>query len=285
MDCYGFVHKRVAMVGIMDIYKRTHTQEYPTHTTHTHIAIRCLATTTNTHQHELVTWVHKHGGTVSPSINVVAWGGDDGGSGFGLGATDPVTSGTQLIMLPTALHLTFTEDDPPPAAAAESSPTARALRALVRQVPQELWGGKLALHLLAQRARGNGSKWAPYIRNLPVGFVGVPMFFAGDELSALHYPPVVEQVKKRCRWLLSFAGGALQEEGAVQDAFFGARIDANALGVYGGVVSICVCAVYVAYCSMVLHGAYYIQHLLHYTTIHLLHYTTMQYYCPPPSLY
>lgn len=250
----GYVaHKPTAMV-----YQPHHTMHHPCieyhppthncppHTTPTHNptarAIRCLATTT--HQHELVTWVHKHGGTVSPTIDVVAWGGDDGGSGFGLGATAVVASGTQLIMLPSALHLTYSEDPQTSTSSGSSTscsegtpPTPPTLRALIRQVPQELWGGKLALQLLAQRALGNGSLWAPYIRNLPVGFAGVPMFFGGEELGALQYPPVVEQVKKRCRWLLSFAGGALGEvaKGA-EHPFQGAHIDANALGMlfFGG---------------------------------------------------
>ena len=50
------------------------------------------------------------------------------------------------------------------------------------------------------------------------------------------YPPVSEQVKKRCRWLLTFAAGPLAsaraDAAAASEAapFSGAVIDANALG-------------------------------------------------------
>lgn len=55
------------------------------------------------------------------------------------------------------------------------------------------------------------------------------MFYVGDELAALQYPPVVEQVKKRCRWLLQFSQGPLAQQGG-DDPLHGADVDANALG-------------------------------------------------------
>ena len=58
------------------------------------------------------------------------------------------------------------------------------------------------------------------------------MFFAGDELAALQYPPVIEQVKKRCRWLLQFSQGPLREHQGDDDPMHGATVDANALGVW-----------------------------------------------------
>lgn len=93
---------------------------------------------------------------------IVAWGGDDGGSGYGLGARGPIPSGTPLISLPTRLQLTYDQHTTP-----------ASLLRLIKKVPDELWGAKLALQLLAQRAQGEQSLWAPYIRNLPVGFAGV----------------------------------------------------------------------------------------------------------------
>jgi hypothetical protein len=62
------------------------------------------------------------------------------------------------------------------------------------QVPEELWGGRLALALLAQRASGGASPFAPYVSALPRGFPGVPMFFSREAIEAIDYPPVVEQV-------------------------------------------------------------------------------------------
>ena len=62
---------------------------------------------------------------------------------------------------------------------------------------------------------------------LPSRFDGVPLFFSQEALTALQYPPVSEQVKKRSRFLLSFASGQLVSE---QGAFGGTVVDANALG-------------------------------------------------------
>lgn len=133
------------------------TQQSP-HTAILHTT-RCLATAA---PNPLTTWVTANGGTVAPALDIVAWGGDDGGAGYGLGATAPITSGQHLVSLPTPLQLTYDEQTTP-----------ASLLGLIKQVPEELWGAKLALQLLAQRAQGEQSLWAPYIRNLPVGFPGV----------------------------------------------------------------------------------------------------------------
>jgi Rubisco LSMT substrate-binding/SET domain len=122
---------------------------------------------------------------------------------------------------------------------------------LIQKVPTELWGAKLALQLLAHRIRGSRSDsinyntdgktntrnnqindFAPYIAALPLGFPGLPMFFPPDAIAALEYPPVTEQVKRRCRWLLSFASESLApiRGNEAQDPFEGVEIDANALG-------------------------------------------------------
>ena len=59
------------------------------------------------------------------------------------------------------------------------------MAALVERVPAELWGGRLALHLLAHRALGDHSPFATYIDALPVTHVGVPLFFGGAAIDAL----------------------------------------------------------------------------------------------------
>ena len=57
------------------------------------------------------------------------------------------------------------------------------------------------------------------------------MFFPPDAISALQYPPVTEQVKRRCRWLLGFANDVLTPlRGTPADPFQETNIDANALG-------------------------------------------------------
>jgi hypothetical protein len=45
-----------------------------------------------------------------------------------------------------------------------------------------------------QRGRGNTSSFAPYIHLLPSAHHGVPIFFNGEALEMLQYPPLVEQV-------------------------------------------------------------------------------------------
>ena len=59
----------------------------------------------------------------------------------------------------------------------------------------ELFGARLGLRLLAERAQADASHWAPYVNLLPNTFKGVPLFFDGDALRALQYPPVSAQVR------------------------------------------------------------------------------------------
>jgi hypothetical protein len=94
--------------------------------------------------------------------------------------------GTRLIELPRSCQLTYDE-----------SSDARVL-SLIQQVPDELWGAKLALQVLVQRIAGPASHFATYISYLPVGVSGVPMFFPREALEAIEYPPVVEQVRCTC---------------------------------------------------------------------------------------
>ena len=48
-----------------------------------------------------------------------------------------------------------------------------------------------------QRSKGNTSSFAPYIHLLPTVHHGVPIFFNGEALEMLQYPPLVEQVVKK----------------------------------------------------------------------------------------
>ena len=57
-------------------------------------------------------------------------------------------------------------------------------------------------------------------------------------MSSVLPPALLPQVKRRCRWLLSFSQTTLAEvRGTAADPFGGAAIDANALGWALGVVS------------------------------------------------
>ena len=87
------------------------------------------------------------------------------------------------------------------------------------------------LQLLVHRALGDGSPFATYLSALPVGVPGIPIFFGAEAIAALQYPPVSEQVKRRCRWLATFARDELSRvPGSLDDPFQGQLVDANALG-------------------------------------------------------
>ncbi|GAB4816663.1 hypothetical protein N2152v2_003709 [Parachlorella kessleri] len=186
---------------------------------------------------ELVTWVQRSGGQVQ-GVAVQQWDGEGETAGFGLKALQDCRAGFCLIDLPQRCHLTY-----------DLATTDPRLLALINQVPAELWGAKLALQVLAHRVQGEASPFATYIANLPMGVPGLPMFFTGEALAALQYPPLTEQarqgrgpgqgrVKKRCRWLLAFSQQVLGPlQGTPQDPFEGATVDANALGWALGVVT------------------------------------------------
>lgn len=75
--------------------------------------------------------------------------GRDGGSGWGLKALADHAPGARLIELPASCHLTYDGEADPK------------LLALIDQVPEELWGAKLALQvrgclLRKTRAWGRG---------------------------------------------------------------------------------------------------------------------------------
>ena len=80
---------------------------------------------------------------------------------------------------------------------------------------------------------GDASPFATYLANLPVGVPGIPIFFGAEAMAALQqYPPVSEQVKRRCRWLAAYARDELAGlPGGAGDPFRGQLVDANALGV------------------------------------------------------
>ncbi|KAL4434341.1 hypothetical protein ABPG75_000782 [Micractinium tetrahymenae] len=168
--------------------------------------------------------------TAAPAADLVSWVQEAGGStagvvvrrdesGFGLAAAQDCGPGATLISLPQRCHLTYDGSTDP------------RLLALIDQVPAELWGAKLALQVVAHRLLGQASPYAAYVNNLPMGVAGLPIFFNGEALGTLQYPPVTEQVKKRCRWLLSFTQQVLGPlRGTDRDPFEGAEVDANALG-------------------------------------------------------
>mmetsp|Transcript_24988 Transcript_24988/g.54325 ORF Transcript_24988/g.54325 Transcript_24988/m.54325 type:complete len:401 (+) Transcript_24988:697-1899(+) len=87
------------------------------------------------------------------------------------------------------------------------------------------------MQVVAHRLQGADSKFSTYVSNLPVGVSGIPMFFPGDAIAAIEYPPVSEQVKKRCKWLYEFSQNNLAKlPETPEDPFSGVKVDINALG-------------------------------------------------------
>lgn len=163
----------------------------------------------------LAQWVVDQGGIVD---NVAIQPAGDG-TGYSLWSAQDLKKGQQLVLLPKKCQLTYDEVSQPE------------LLDLIQQVPQELWGARLALQVLAHRVQGSEALFSPYIQNLPVGVSGIPMFFGREALRAIQYAPVSQQVHMRCQWLLHFAREALQPlPGSPADPFFGTLVDANALG-------------------------------------------------------
>jgi hypothetical protein len=181
---------------------------------------------------------------------------NNGAAGWGLKAAEDLPRGRCVIRLPTSAHLSYGSDVSPQ------------LQALIDKVPADLWGGKLALRLLQERVRGSDSTFAPYVRHLPRGVSGVPLFWGPKPVGLLEYPPVNQQVgrppaapvaavrglqkvqarnpppwnlppavrpvqiKLRCRWLHEFATQTLAALPAdlAADPFGGVAVDVNALG-------------------------------------------------------
>ncbi|OIW10083.1 hypothetical protein TanjilG_21920 [Lupinus angustifolius] len=140
----------------------------------------------------LIAWVTREGGYVHPAVKIAH---SHHFNGLGLVANYQIPIGTDLIVLPDHIPLSFRSFE------SEDSVDS-ALAQLARQVPEELWAMKLGLKLLQERAKV-GSFWWPYISNLPETY-SVPIFFPGEDIKNLQYAPVLHQVNKRCRFLLDF---------------------------------------------------------------------------------
>jgi hypothetical protein len=92
--------------------------------------------------------------------------GADSTGGLGLVATQAVKKGERLIGLPKHLQLTYEE---------KSRGEDASLLPLIERIPDQLWGVKLGMKLLSERAKVKG-EWWPYILNLPQKF-SLPMFW------------------------------------------------------------------------------------------------------------
>lgn len=136
----------------------------------------------------LVSWLQANG-AMTRGVRVAA----DSRGGLGLVAAANCQKGQRLMQLPARVQLTRGKESQEDAFAAP-------LEAISSTIPEPLWALQLGLKVLNERAR-HGSFWWPYIRCLPQRFT-VPIFFSPAAIAELHYPPLVEQVKMRSRFLV-----------------------------------------------------------------------------------
>ena len=142
------------------------------------------------------------------------------GMGWGLVASRDVKRDERLVLLPEKLQLTYGFHD--------RDATPAWLAALIEQVPEDLWSARLGLALLRERALGPRSLFVPYVNLLPAVHRGLPAFFKPEAVAAMQYPPAVEQVKRRGRFLVSFAAGPLAERRSSSNTESSASSDADA---------------------------------------------------------
>eukprot|EP00466_Bigelowiella_natans_P000811 jgi/Bigna1/135435/aug1.29_g10143 len=146
---------------------------------------------------EMLRWLDNSGSVFRNSVEV-QWSPD---SGYRLVAKRPIAAGETVVSLPSDIPLSIKKGDP------------AYIHDLCGRIPSELWGVKLGLRLLLERTRVSG----------------IPIFFSREELHALQYPPVIQQVTLRSRFLNDFTNQHLSSSGS-DGTFEGLKIDMNALG-------------------------------------------------------
>ena len=145
------------------------------------------------------------------------------GMGWGLVASRDVKRDERLVLLPEKLQLTYGFHD--------RDATPAWLAALIEQVPEDLWSARLGLALLRERALGPRSLFVPYVNLLRGRAPRPPRVFRSSRQSPrCEYAPrpAVEQVKRRGRFLVSFAAGPLAERRSSSNTESSASSDADA---------------------------------------------------------
>ena len=142
-------------------------------------------------------------------------------------ASCPIAANQPILSLP--LSLTVPLDD-------RYGRGYSALDPLVKLVPQQLWQLQLGMRLLSERTKqysttaATASFYQPYIDLLPLAYT-TPLFYQRDDVLALQYPPMQQQINKRSR-LLSTLSQAItaNQRSASSDAFHGQSISPSLLG-------------------------------------------------------
>ena len=144
-------------------------------------------------------------------------------------ASCSIAAGQPILSLPLSLTLPLDDE--------QHNRNYSPLGPLLKHVPQPLWQLQLGLRLLSERTKQYSaapgtaaSFYQPYIDLLPLAY-STPLFYQRDDVQALQYPPVQQQINKRSRLLstLSRAIAAQQQSGSA-DAFHGQDVSPSLLG-------------------------------------------------------
>ena len=134
--------------------------------------------------------------------------------GLGLYARDELAPGAVAVAVPAACMLSSAEAEAPD------------LAPLCASVPSEQWAARLAFSLLAERAKGDASRLAEYVRALPAAYTA-PLFWSREAVGTLRYPPVQRRLVERAKLVSQLASELGVHDGA---AFSGAHVGVDALG-------------------------------------------------------
>jgi hypothetical protein len=160
---------------------------------------------------QLFAWVESQGGSAA---NVVAC---QTPFGLGLLAARPMKKGDAAVRVPESCLLSALPEAAAPA-----------LAALQAEVPADFWAGRLGLALLAERAKGEGSRVSEYVVTLPAAFTA-PLFWSPEAVGLLSYPTARARLLKTAKFVASFGKEQLASDAATE-AFGGVAVGADALG-------------------------------------------------------
>lgn len=164
---------------------------------------------------EVGTWLRGRGGSTSAIVGPTK-------HGLGLLSGDDVSAGDVVVSVPSDCMLSTSFD------AVALNPQ---LGSLIKSVPSDpaYTSARLALVLLAERARGERSDFATYVGSLPKAYT-LPIFWSPDAITQLRgYPNVQRRLLKQAKFISTFASEHLVTA-AANDAFSGLRVDADAYG-------------------------------------------------------
>ncbi len=115
----------------------------------------------------LIEWVEGYGGEFRADIALEK-------EGWSLASQSDVPANTALIRIPKKLCIFSNEKS-------SGSPLLEGTTTLMGSLQASQWRARLALAVMSERARPN-SFFFPYLRNLPVEFPGIPLFYSEVEL-------------------------------------------------------------------------------------------------------